>query len=182
MATGATGAAGATGATGPTGATGVAGTAGINGVTGAAGITGATGGTGPTGPTPTQNNARYNVSSGSLTNNTAIAFSLGFNNGTDITAPNSTSFQLAAGHVYQISYVLSATVALAGFIGVMPRLNAVNQSSLSITAASTLGYLTPGVSASFQITTSAATTLDFLFIASLTATSPQGTIAIVELS
>ena len=105
-----------------------------------------------------------------------------FNNGSGISAPTTTSFQLTAGRVYQIMYILSATVTIAGYIGVTPRINGTAQTALATTSSSTLSSLTPGVSASFIINATAAVTLDFLFNASLTASSPQGTVSIVRLS
>lgn len=184
-ATGATGATGANGATGPTGAvgaTGPTGTAGTNGNTGATGAAGATGATGATGPSPTQTNARYTVTSSSLTNNAAIAFGVVFNNGTNITAPTTTTFQLAAGHVYSVSYIVNATVALAGFIGVTPQVNGAAQADFVTNSTSTLSATNPGVSGTFLINATAATTLSFLFNASLTAAAPHGAVSIVQLS
>lgn len=161
-------------ATGPIGATGP---------TGANGATGPTGATGATGAIATNQNAQFLVNATSLTNNTLIPFSNSFTNGSDITFPAATSISLAAGHVYSVTFLVRATVALAGSIAVTPQVNAVSQPDFATSATTTLTGLTVSVSATFLVNTLAtsAATVGLLYSATLLANSPVGVVTVTEI-
>ncbi len=94
---------------------------GITGSTGPRGKTGATGPTGATGTTATLQNALFMINPDTIQNGGNIAFTAAFINGNDITQTTASSIQLAAGHVYSISYTLSA--AVVSFLEVTPHVN-----------------------------------------------------------
>lgn len=141
---------------------------------------GATGPTGPTGALATNDNASFAVNAATLPANTAITFSSTFINGSNIASPTSSTFALAIGHVYEVSYIVKTTVALAGSISVTPRFNGTAQNNFSTTATATLTALTTSVSGTFLVSAvAAAVTLDFLYAATLLASSPSGSVSIV---
>lgn len=187
---GPTGATGADGATGPTGATGIDGSDGSTGPTGATGNSGAigaigpTGATGVTGATATQQNGLFTVNAASLANGQVIPYTTVFLYGTSITTPSSSSWQLAGGHVYSVTYILKCNVTLAGSIGVTPRINGANQNNYSSSASGTLTFANPSVAGTFLVdtTSSGAATLDFVYTASILTNIPTGAFTIVVLS
>ncbi|WP_051387729.1 collagen-like protein [Peribacillus psychrosaccharolyticus] len=182
--TGPTGATGDPGVTGPTGATGDSGVTGPTGSTGPTGVTGATGPTGPTGATgagATIQNGLFSVNVTSVANGTAISYSTTFINGTDISHPSNTTFVLATGHIYLVSYTFRATSSLIGNITVTPRFNTVFQSRFS--GKSVTGTLDANVSVSGTFlanATAGAITLDFLYNGSATTTLSDGSVSIIE--
>lgn len=172
---------GTTGATGITGATGATGTTGTTGATGETGETGATGATGPTGSAATAQNALFIASSTSVANNTTLQYTQSFINGSDISAPTNSTFLLATGHIYIISYILRTTSSVAGNITLTPRLNSSPNSNFSGKAVTGTLDANTSVSGMFLVdTTAGAITLDFLYIGSATGTSPDGSVSIIE--
>lgn len=183
--TGATGATGSTGNTGPTGmngATGATGPQGNTGVTGANGITGPTGANGSTGATATAQNGQFPVNASSIASNSLITFSTAFINGTTISAASTTAINLAAGHVYQVSFLVKASVTVAGAISVIPQLNGVSQTGFATSANATLTAPTVSVSGTFLVNTliSADVQVSFLYTSSLLANSPAGVFSVLQ--
>lgn len=181
--TGATGSIGNTGATGTNGVTGATGPQGNTGVTGANGITGPTGATGSTGATATAQNGQFSVNASSLSSNSLITFSTAFINGTTISAASTTAINLSAGHVYQVSFLVKASVTVAGAIGVTPQLNGVSQTGFATSANATLTATTVSVSGTFLVNTliSADVQVSFLYTSSLLANSPSGVFSILQI-
>lgn len=181
--TGATGSIGNTGATGTNGVTGATGPQGNTGVTGANGITGPTGATGSTGATATAQNGQFSVNASSISSNSLITFSTAFINGTTISAASTTAINLSAGHVYQVSFLVKASVTVAGAIGVTPQLNGVSQTGFATSANATLTAPTVSVSGTFLVNTliSADVQVSFLYTSSLLANSPSGVFSILQI-
>lgn len=165
---------GVTGATGPQGNTGV---------TGANGIAGPTGATGSTGATATAQNGQFSVNASSISSNSLITFSTAFINGTTISAASTTAINLSAGHVYQVSFLVKASVTVAGAIGVTPQLNGVSQTGFATSANATLTAPTVSVSGTFLVNTliSADVQVSFLYTSSLLANSPSGVFSILQI-
>ena len=158
---------------GPTGKTGITGQQGIQGITGT---------TGTTGTNVTIQNGLFNVSAPSVLNGTAISYATSFINGTNILHPTSTTFVLATGHIYLVSYTFRATSSVNGNVTVTPRLNTVFQSRFS--GRSVTGTLDANVSVSgtFLVdATSTAITMDFLYNGSATTTLTDGSVSIIQI-
>lgn len=133
-------------------------------------------------PAPTNQNAQYLVSSIQLTNGSQINYLKQFNNSTNITAPTTSTFLLAAGHIYSVSYNLRVNITTNGNMSVSPRINTVafgDYISATVTNATTSQA---SVGTTFFIdTTGGAVTLDFRYSGSATATSTVGSVSIVQL-
>ena len=146
-AAGADGATGATGAAGPAGATGVTGAAGPAGATGATGATGAAGPTGPTGPANGLNAYGGKYSNTSQTLNlllgsqtlVALAQTMPASNVTYTTANSVTVGQTG---VYEINYLLTASVSLATTLTVAVRANGTNIPATEIIRGLSVGTVT----------------------------------------
>lgn len=145
---------------GPTGPTGP---------TGATGPNGATGATGSTGASATLQNALFNVNATSISDGTLVPYVVNFINGADISALSSTTINLAVGHIYSVSYIFDATTENEGYVFITPRYNTTVQASVSTAATF------------FADTTLGAINLDFLYNGSIEATTPFGSVSIVEL-
>ncbi len=181
-ATGATGAEGAPGATGARGETGPTGAKGATGTTGARGLIGDTGATGATGATATNQNAQFIVNSYSLTVGEPIPIAADIINGTDITTGSSTSISLAAGHVYQVTYIVRVATAINEQITITPRKNTKIITNAVATSVTGVSFVTSSASASFIIDATSAVILDFVYSGSSGGTEAAGYFSVIVLS
>ena len=139
--------------------------------------------TGSTGATATAQNGQFSVNASSISSNSLITFSTAFINGTTISAASTTAINLSAGHVYQVSFLVKASVTVAGAIGVTPQLNGVSQTGFATSANAALTAPTVSVSGTFLVNTliSADVQVSFLYTSSLLANSPSGVFSILQI-
>lgn len=111
-----------------------------------------------------------------------MPYVVNFINGADISALTSTTIQLAAGHIYSVSYIFEATTENEGYVFITPRYNTTVQPDFSSHAVTNTVQASASAAATFFAdTTLGAIVLDFLYNGSIDATTPFGSVSIVEL-